>query len=370
MHLVVHKLFKRSGKRQILQGVNFEIDAEKLTVILGPRNSGKTQLLNILAGIDRPDSGDIFMQGENVTTTKAAHREVGIIFDSPRLFNHLNIYQNLKLVLKKMAHSNLSTEDTIRLKAEELEFSHLLMSLPSDLTARQLFTVQLARALLNEPSLLLIDDPFEQLDGVHYNEIRLLLKKQVTRHNRSLIVTTHFADQAQLLANNLAIIDQGIIQQIDSPDQIYKKPASLHVANTIYTQGFNVIPGRIKQRFKRFIDCTICDDRLQVRVLVKESEIIEYDRNTVYVCLTSSDFILEANEEDDQLEVIEARLLATEKTEYRVCSHWYLDQDTLLEVHTKELPKVSIGSLSQLFFSRKDAFIFSEDGALLSSGRQ
>lgn len=367
MHLVIHKLFKRIAKRQVLQGISLEVDSGQLAVILGPRHSGKTQLLKILAGIDKPDSGSVFLQDENITESKASQREIGIIFDRPQFFGHLNIYQNLKLVLKKPDDSSMTDEDIIRSKTEELEFSHLLMSLPGDLTPMQLFTAQLARALLNEPSLLLVDDPFDQVDGSHFNEVRLLLKKQASRHGRTLVVTTRLADQAQLLANKLAVIDQGIIKQSGRPEYIYKKPANLHVANTIYTQGFNIIPARIKKRFKKFIDCVLCE-RAQVRVRIKEEKMIEYDRDGVYVCFTPSDFFLEQNTEES-LDTIPVRLLAVERTEARVCSHWYLDQDTVLEVHTQTPPKVAVGAITHLFFNGKDAFLYSEQGLLLSNGR-
>ena len=367
MHLVVHKLFKRIAKQQILQGISLEVGSGQLAVILGPRHSGKTELLKVLAGISKPDSGSVFLQDENITESKVSQREVGMIFDQPKFFEHLNIYQNLRLVLKKPDDSSMTDEDIIRSKTEELEFSHLLMSLPSDLTPMQLFTAQLARALLNDPSLLLVDDPFDQVDGSHFNEVRLLLKKQTSRHNRTLVVTTKLADQAQLLANKLAVIDRGTINQIDRPDRIYQKPASLHVANTVYTQGFNIIPARIKKRFKKFIDCELCE-RAQVRVSVKEENLIEYDRNRVYVCLTPNDFFLVQNEEET-LDIIQARLIAVEKTEVRICSHWYVDQDTMLEVHTDTPPKVTIGAITNLFFNGRESFVYSEQGILLSGGR-
>ena len=214
----------------VIKGVNFEIDKGSLTTILGPSGCGKTTVLRMIAGLETPTSGQIFMDGKDVTTLGPADRNVSMMFQSYALFPHMSVLGNVMYGLKM---SGVEKTEASRRAVETLGNVGLVGyddRLPSELSGGQQQRVALARALVLEPGVLLFDEPLSNLDARLRRDMREEIRTLQQRLHLTVAYVTHDQSEALAVSDQIIVMDDGLIAQRGTPQDMYERPGSAFVA--------------------------------------------------------------------------------------------------------------------------------------------
>jgi len=228
--IAVHNVTKRFGTFAALRGVDLEIRSGELIALLGPSGSGKTTLLRIIAGLDRPDDGEILFDGVNALTRSVAARQVGFVFQHYALFRHMTVFENVAFGLRVRKGKQRLPETEIRSRVRKLldlvQLSWLAERYPNQLSGGQRQRVALARALAIEPRVLLLDEPFGALDAKVRKELRRWLRGLHEEIHVTSVFVTHDQEEALELADRVVVIDKGRIEQVGTPRDVYENPAT------------------------------------------------------------------------------------------------------------------------------------------------
>lgn len=232
----IKNLSKKYGKRYVLDDLNFYINDGEFLSLLGPSGCGKTTLLRILMGIEQPTIGQVYKDGIDITKTFPKERNMGFVFQNYALFPNMNVYNNIAYALKTR-HFN---KDVIKKKVldvvEKVGLKDQLFKKPSKMSGGQQQRVAIARTLVLEPDVIMFDEPMAALDA----EIRMNLRGELKELQKELGVTmiyvTHDQEEAFSLSDRIAIINDNKIIQIDTPSNIYNKPANEYVKKFVVDQ--------------------------------------------------------------------------------------------------------------------------------------
>ncbi|MBI4023803.1 MAG: sulfate ABC transporter ATP-binding protein [Verrucomicrobia bacterium] len=250
MSIEVRDVHKTFGTFAALKGVSLKIQSGELMALLGPSGSGKTTLLRIIAGLETPDdgSGDILFHGENVAALRAAARHVGFVFQHYALFRHMTVFENIAFGLRVRPRRNRPSNDAIRGKVASLlklvQLENFAGRYPSQLSGGQRQRVALARALAVEPRVLLLDEPFGSLDAKVRKELRAWIRRLHDEIHITSVFVTHDQDEALEVADRVAVMNEGAIEQIGTPEEVYDQPASAFVYQ--FLGNVNIFEGRIR----------------------------------------------------------------------------------------------------------------------------
>ncbi|MDX6204790.1 MAG: sulfate/thiosulfate transport system ATP-binding protein [Frankiales bacterium] len=226
MSIIVRNVTKRFGDFLALDDVSVDIPAGSLTALLGPSGGGKSTLLRIIAGLERPDSGTVVIDGSDATATPVQSRNVGFVFQHYAAFKHLTVYKNVAFGLEIRKWP----KDRARARvAELLELVHLEQfadRYPDQLSGGQRQRMALARALAVEPGVLLLDEPFGALDAQVRQELRRWLRRLHDQVHVTTLFVTHDQEEALEVADSIVVIAGGTVQQVGPPDELYDAPAN------------------------------------------------------------------------------------------------------------------------------------------------
>ena len=248
----------------------FIADKEFVT-LLGPSGCGKTTTLNMIAGLEKPTSGDILIDGHPVTHVPAANRDIAMVFQNYALYPHMRVRDNLGFALKIRKVAPAVREKQMREAAEILGIGNLLDRFPRQLSGGQRQRVALGRAIVRNPKAFLLDEPLSNLDAVLRTQMRAELKILFSRLQSTAIYVTHDQAEAMTMSDKIAIFDQGALQQYDTPMRIYRAPANAFVARFVGSPPMNfasaeVINGlRIQFENKSFAFPARCRGQTQKR---------------------------------------------------------------------------------------------------------
>jgi sulfate transport system ATP-binding protein len=241
---------KRFGRYPALDHVDLEVRDGEFLALLGPSGSGKTTLLRIIAGLAFPDQGNVLFNGEDVTDLKVADRKVGFVFQHYALFKHMTIEDNVAFGLSVRKRSQRPPAAQIAARAHELlelvQLGGLGDRYPAQLSGGQRQRVALARALAVEPQLLLLDEPFGALDAKVRKTLRRWLRDLHKQMGLTSIFVTHDQEEALELADRVVVMNQGRIEQVGTPEQVYMEPATPFVSD--FVGETNRLPGGIHVR--------------------------------------------------------------------------------------------------------------------------
>jgi molybdate/tungstate transport system ATP-binding protein len=226
--LILNKISKKLGAFQ-LTDINMAIAEGTYYVLLGRSGSGKTQLLELIAGLNIPDAGEIWLDGENITYKKLQKRGIGLVFQDYAIFPNMTVFDNIAYSLESGHISKTIIKDRVDAIAEELNISHLLGRNTHHLSGGELQRVALARTLITSPRLLLLDEPMASIDASLKDDIRRLLRS-LNRKGLTIIHVTHDYREAVSLASMAGVIHNGKIIQEGTPDQVFRKPINKFVA--------------------------------------------------------------------------------------------------------------------------------------------
>lgn len=238
----IRSITKKYGKTVALDNVNLVLEKGRITTLLGPSGCGKTTLLKIIAGIERPDSGSIIFDGEDVTLLPPEKRNIGFVFQDLALFPHMSVFENVAFGLRVRGFSRDEIRRRVRdiLELVGLDPEVYAGRRVTQLSGGQQQRVAIARALVFEPSMLLLDEPFAHLD--YKVKMRLLTElRRIQRETGATIVyVTHDQEEAMLVSHTIAIMREGRIVQVGPPEEVYEKPSDKFVAG--FFGEANIIP--------------------------------------------------------------------------------------------------------------------------------
>lgn len=237
MELDIRNLVKDYGDTPALYGIDLKVRSGELLALLGPSGSGKTTLLKLIAGLDHPTGGRIFFGGEDASEKTVQERQIGFVFQSYALFRHLTVEDNIAYGLRVRPRSRRPSSAAIRTKVGELleliQLAGYGGRYPNQLSGGQRQRVALARALAVEPRVLLLDEPFGALDAKVRKELRVWLRAFHDRTGHTTLFVTHDQEEALELADRVVVMNQGRIEQVGTPEDVYDRPATPFVYDFI-----------------------------------------------------------------------------------------------------------------------------------------
>jgi sulfate transport system ATP-binding protein len=233
----VRNLEKNFGRYPALKDVSLDVAAGELVALLGPSGSGKTTLLRAVAGLEQTDSGQVFFGDVDASGLSLRERRIGFVFQHYALFRHMRVFDNIAFGLRARPRRARPSEQEIKLRVTELlglvQLEGLEQRYPAQLSGGQRQRVALARALAIEPRVLLLDEPFGALDARVRKDLRKWLKDLHRRIGHTTLFVTHDQDEAFELADRIAILNNGVIEQVGSADDILERPATPFIASFI-----------------------------------------------------------------------------------------------------------------------------------------
>ncbi|WP_231187664.1 ABC transporter ATP-binding protein [Haladaptatus sp. DYF46] len=248
-HIQIDEVRKTFNEGQIVacDDVNIDIDEGEFVVFVGPSGCGKTTTLRCIAGLEEPDEGRILVDGTDITGLKSKDRNLAFVFQSIALFPHMSVRKNIRFGLDM--NTDLSKDEKNRRVeevAETLDIAPMLDRKPSALSGGQQQRVSLGRAMVMEPAAFLLDEPFSALDANLRDHMRVEVKKIQRELNTSMIFVTHDQEEAMTLGDKIVVMDDGHVQQIGSPYDIYNDPTNRFVADFIGSPSPNLIEGTVE----------------------------------------------------------------------------------------------------------------------------
>ncbi|HET6947681.1 MAG TPA: ABC transporter ATP-binding protein [bacterium] len=233
--IVLHDLSKLFGGVRAVEHLSLEIADGEFVALLGPSGCGKTTTLLMLAGIYKPTHGEIRFDGVAVNDLPPQDRNIGMVFQSYALYPHMTVFENISFPLRLQGRAPDEMRRRTREAAMQVQIEGLMDRKPAQLSGGQQQRVALARALVKQPTLLLLDEPLSNLDAT----LRVLMRAEIKRLQRTLgittILVTHDQIEAMTMADRIAVLKDGLLQQIGTPDDLYYRPATVFVAGFIGT---------------------------------------------------------------------------------------------------------------------------------------
>jgi len=239
-------IVKRHGAVTALAGIDLEVAPGEFFSLLGPSGSGKTTTLRILAGLETADAGTVRMNGKDITTLEPGARDVAMVFQSYALYPHMTVRENIGFPLRMVGVSGPELEQSVREAATRVRIEHLLERRPGQLSGGQQQRCALARAIVRKPALFLLDEPLSNLDAKLRIETRVELKRLQRALNVTAVYVTHDQEEALSLSDRLAIFMDGRIVQVGTPEEVFRRPATVDVAGFLGNPPMNLLPARME----------------------------------------------------------------------------------------------------------------------------
>ena len=242
--LEITGLKKSFRDQKIIRDLSLDVERGEFLVIFGPSSCGKTVLLRLIAGMLRPDAGDIAIDGQSVVDVNPEYRDIGMAFQNYALYPHMTAFDNIASPLRSRHLSNADLTERVHEVARMLRIDHVIDHLPKALSQGQKQRTALARSLVGRPSLLLLDDPLRNVDAKIRYEMRLELPRVLRRYESTVIYVTQDYKEAMALGDRVAVMVDGAFSQIASPHAIYDAPANTRIARLLGDPPINLLTVR------------------------------------------------------------------------------------------------------------------------------
>ncbi len=239
--LTIKNACKSFGSTDVLKGVSIDVESGEFLVLVGPSGCGKSTLLNLIAGLETITSGEIAIGDRVVNKISPKDRDIAMVFQSYALYPNMTVYKNISFGLETRGVPKQEIENAVERVAKLLQITELLDRKPSQLSGGQRQRVAMGRAIARNPAVFLFDEPLSNLDAKLRVEMRTEIKLLHQRINTTIVYVTHDQIEAMTLADRIAIMKDGIVQQLDSPQQVYDNPANIFVAGFIGSPSMNFI---------------------------------------------------------------------------------------------------------------------------------
>ena len=236
---------KAYDKNVVIDGINLEVNDKEFLVLVGGSGCGKSTILRMIAGLEDITQGDIFIGDTKVNKIPPKDRDIAFVFQSYALYPHMTVYENIAFGLKMRKVNEETIHKKVIEAAEILNLTELLDRKPKQLSGGQRQRVALGRAIVREPKVFLMDEPLSNLDAKLRVQMRSEIKKLHKKLNTTFIYVTHDQTEALTMGDRIVVLDNGIIQQVDTPENIYKNPQNTFVAGFVGSPQMNFLEGSI-----------------------------------------------------------------------------------------------------------------------------
>src|SRR5438034_1835294 len=238
---------KRYDEVVALSDCNLEIEEHEFIVLVGPSGSGKTTLLRIIAGIEHPSAGELYFDDVCVNDVDVSDRDIAMVFQNYGLYPHMSVYENMAFGLRRRKLAQGAIDGYVRRTAKMLNIEALLNRRPRQLSGGQRQRVALGRAIVRDPAVFLLDEPLSNLDAKLRVQTRAEISKLHLRLGTTFIYVTHDQVEAMTMATRIVVMNQGTIQQVGTPQELYDRPRNLFVAGFIGSPAMNFFDGTVVQ---------------------------------------------------------------------------------------------------------------------------
>ncbi len=238
-------IVKKFNDNTVLNGVDIDIKDHEFVVIVGPSGCGKTTLLRMLAGLEEITDGEIFIDDLLVNDLHPSKREIAMVFQDYALYPHMTVEENMNFALRLRKLEKGEINSRVAEAANILQLNKFLKRMPKQLSGGQRQRVAIGRAIVRKPKVFLFDEPLSNLDAKLREEMRVEIAKLYQRLNATILYVTHDQVEAMTLAGRIVVMNHGIVQQVGSPIEVYRKPANLFVAGFIGSPTMNFMSGRL-----------------------------------------------------------------------------------------------------------------------------
>jgi multiple sugar transport system ATP-binding protein len=243
--LDIDGLFKRYGSVEVLKDINISLEEGGFLVLVGPSGCGKSTLLSTIAGLESVTDGEIRIRGRRVNELHPSKRDIAMVFQSYALYPTMTVGQNIAFGMESRGVPKPERDEAVARVSEMLQIGHLLKRKPSQLSGGQRQRVAMGRALVREPQVFLFDEPLSNLDAKLRVDMRTEIKRLHQRVGTTIVYVTHDQIEAMTLATRIAVLRDGVLQQVGTPAEIYNDPVNVFVADFMGSPAMNLVPARI-----------------------------------------------------------------------------------------------------------------------------
>ncbi len=343
----IHKSF---GKNKIITDFYLEGKEDEFLVLVGPSGCGKSTLLRMIAGLEKIDDGEIYINDQLINNLHPSKRQTAMVFQSYALYPHMNVYENMSFGLKIEKKSKEEIETKVMQAAKILKIEELLERKPKQLSGGQRQRVAIGRAITRNPKIFLFDEPLSNLDAALRAEMRVEISKLHKQIKTNMIYVTHDQVEAMTLADRIVILNHGNIEQVGNPEEIYNDPSNVFVAQFIGTPKMNILKITSDKIISNH-EVNFLDNKIKI-------DEINFTKKNYYFGIRPEHFEVSDNSEykfNPKIELIEN--LGNEKIAYiKIDNH---------DISAKIPSQNTIGN--QIGFSSKNIFVFDENGTRLRS---
>lgn len=364
-HIKLQNIVKRFGDVVAVKDFNLEIQDKEFVVFLGPSGCGKTTTLRLIAGLEHPEEGDILIDGQRVNHLSPADRDIAFVFQFYALYPHLSVYDNIAFPLKAVKVEKSEIDVQVKRVAQILQITDVLNRKPSVLSGGEMQRVALGRAMVRQPKVYLLDEPMANLDAKLRIDTRAEIKRLQHEIGATTIYVTHDQVEAMSLADRIAVIHLGVLQQIGTPYEVYNKPKSLFVAGFMGMPTMNLLDAELtSHEGKTMLQLSGTDVSLEL-TLQQQSNINATTQNNGYVFGIRPEHITVSREPVGRKISADVHLIeplgAVNILDLRLGTHQETKEPVLMRVRTHPTFSVEVGDTIWLDFDEKQMHLFNSD---------
>ena len=350
---------KRFGRTEAVRNVSFDIRDGEFAVFVGPSGCGKSTMLRLIAGLEDASNGRIAFDGKDVTSLPPADRGIAMVFQSYALYPHMNVYDNMAFGLKLAKTDRQSIDQRVRETARILQIEHLLERKPRELSGGQRQRVAIGRAIVRKPRVYLFDEPLSNLDAALRVQMRIELKRLHRQLGTTMIYVTHDQVEAMTLADRIIVLNEGRVEQIGAPLELYHHPHNLFVAGFIGSPKMNFLPCTVTAIDAKQVTLSLSSGHSIIAAVSDTARL--HPQAKVTLGLRPED-LTDSIAEKGQLEgeVIALEHLGAETYAYLACGN-----DEPLVIKSAGDSAIKIGQRVPVAVPPKACYLFDETGAEL-----
>jgi ABC-type sugar transport system ATPase subunit len=346
----IDKINKYFGNVHVIKDVSLEIKSQSFTVLVGPSGCGKSTMLRMIAGLEEINSGTISIDGKVVNNLPPKERNIAMVFQSYALYPHMTVFDNMAFGLKLEKRSNDEINDRVQEAARILQIQDYLKRKPKQLSGGQRQRVAIGRAITRKPKVFLFDEPLSNLDAALRVQMRVELAKLHDQLNATMIYVTHDQTEAMTLANDIVVLDEGVVSQKGSPMELYNNPKNLFVGGFIGSPKMNFIKSKILSKSSNKTEVDIPD---LGKINIPKTSESSYEGDFVQIGIRPEHLLVNKDGDANW----ESKVLVVEKLGSG--TFLYLEKNgEMLVVQTDGDSKIKVGDNVKIGFDRTRCHIF------------